>query len=810
MLFKKKENQIVKNKDKSSEENKKKKISSVALPKINPEVMELLFKETDEKSGIMRIDDTHYSICYEYSDISFSKASPEVQEAIFLKYVDFLNSHSVNEHIQVVHTSTILETDDYKNRFIYNTKENASDNEKRIAEEFNELITSVIGHQKETLCEKRLIVITVEAENLDDAKDLFMGYQIKLEEKFKLFGSKVRKWTIQERLEFIYNIFNINTLEQDYPECENILQQYVNDDINVYDFLAPKEDMNFREKDYIVIGDKKYIKVMYLDKLNTSITPKLYNQLTTIKDANIIVTENINGTNPAKVINTLNKKISGMKDERLKKVKRANKNKYDYSLVRDEKLEAKIADALELRTALTKKKQKSFTTNLLVCIIAENEKELSQATDKVNKIAGENIVTMGTLDWQQLEGLLNLLPLGFNTLQFQRSLTSEATAAFVPFNTKQLLHEGSIFYGMDMVSKNIVFVDRKRLMNGNGAVVATSGSGKSFLVKTNIEQILLRYPDDDIIIVDYQSEYEKIIKDLRGQTIKISTQAETYINPFDISFGYLSDEDPIKSKMEYILAFIESIVGGNGLTGEQKSIIDRCSKIMYENYLEHPDDKDYEPDFPHFYAELERFSEGEAKNLALILERYVKGAMDIFAKHTNVEMQNRIVSFDLSKLTQSMKTTGYLVVLEHIMNKISQNRDEGKNTWIFIDEFHIMLDNKFSADYIERIYKIGRKYGALPTIITQNIQDVLSCEQGRNILSNSEFAVILKQKALDLPPICKIFGISDEESSFVMDSPAGQGLIVFGEDIVAFKLSVPEDYYIYELNQTSNMQKARD
>lgn len=398
MLFKKKENQIVKNKDKSSEENKKKTKESVALPKINPEVMELLFKETDEKSGIMRIDDTHYSICYEYSDISFSKASPEVQEAIFLKYVDFLNSHSVNEHIQVVHTSTILETDDYKNRFIYNTKENASDNEKRIAEEFNELITSVIGHQKETLCEKRLIVITVEAENLDDAKDLFMGYQIKLEEKFKLFGSKVRKWTIQERLEFIYNIFNINTLEQDYPECENILQQYVNDDINVYDFLAPKEDMNFREKDYIVIGDKKYIKVMYLDKLNTSITPKLYNQLTTIKDANIIVTENINGTNPAKVINTLNKKISGMKDERLKKVKRANKNKYDYSLVRDEKLEAKIADALELRTALTKKKQKSFTTNLLVCIIAENEKELSQATDKVNKIAGENIVTMGTLD----------------------------------------------------------------------------------------------------------------------------------------------------------------------------------------------------------------------------------------------------------------------------------------------------------------------------------------------------------------------------------------------------------------------------
>lgn len=814
MLFKKKDKEnIVKEKDNKVEKKSlipKKQKQPLALPKTTPQVMALFFKELDEKSGIMKIDDIHYSVCYEYSDISFSKAGSEIQEAIFIKYVEFLNSHSVNEHIQIVHTSTIVETKDYKNRFIYQLSDSQSDNEKQLTKEFNELITSVIGHQNETLCETRLIVITVEAENFDEAKDLFMEYQLRLEEKFKLFGSKIRRWSINERLELLYNLFHIHTLKQNHPDSTNIIKDMVDDENTIYDVLAPKQDINFREKDYITIGDEKYLKVMYLDKLPKSITPKFYNSLTTIEDANIIVTENINGTNPAKVIKMLDKKISGMKTERLEKVKRANKNGYDYSVTRDEKLEEKIADALALRNALTKKKQKLFTKNMLVCIIARDLKELNQVTQKVNKIAGENIVTMRTLDWQQLEGLLNLLPFGYNTLQFQRSLTSEATATSVPFNTKELLHEKSIFYGMDMVSKNIVFADRKKLMNGNGAVLATSGSGKSFFVKTNIEQILLRYPEDDIIIVDYQSEYAKIINDFKGQTIKMSTSAETYINPFDISLEYVdAEEDPIKAKMEYVLAFIESIVGGSGLTGEQKSIIDRCSKIIYENYLEHPDDKNYEPDFPKFYEELERFTESEARNLALILERYIKGGMDIFAKHTNVQIQNRLVSFDLSNLTKSMKTTGYLVVLEHIMNKISQNRNEGKNTWIFVDEFHIMLDNKFSADYIERIYKIGRKYGALPTVVTQNIQDVLRCEQGRNILSNSEFAVILKQKALDIEPICKIFGISDEEKLFVMDSPAGQGLIVYGEDIVAFKLQVPEDYYIYELNQTSNLQKAR-
>ena len=308
----------------------------------------------------------------------------------------------------------------------------------------------------------------------------------------------------------------------------------------------------------------------------------------------------------------------------------------------------------------------------------------------------------------------------------------------------------------------------------------------------------------------HNGEYGPIINAFGGQTLNISTSTNTYINPFDSSLQYEQDnEDALNSKIEFSLAFIESIVSSNGLTGEQKTLVDRCTKNIYEEYQMHGYSEEYEPDFIKFYEELLKQPEEEAKNLALVIERYVLGGMDIFAKKTNIEIKNRFISFDISDLPRSIQTTGYLVVLEHIMNRLKRNKNLGKHTWIFIDEFHILLANQYSADYIAKIYKTGRKENAIPTIITQNIADVIKNEQGCKILSNSEFAMILKQKPLDLPAICKIFDISDEEAKYVIDSPAGQGIIVYGEDKVAFRNQVSKEFYIYQINQTSNMQLNR-
>lgn len=801
--------------------SQKPKRAKMFIPRTNSQVMSMFFKEYDAKTGIMRIDDNHYSVCYEYSDISFTKANDDKVVEIFLKYVDFLNSLSQNMHLQVIHCGIPIDTKIYKEDFIYPISDKLNDNQKKIAQECNELIENNLGHNKTTFCETRLIVVTLEAENLETAKDLFFQHQMQIEESFSAFKSNIRRWSVFERLQLLYNTFHLTPFVLDYPDCKDIstLESMAQEQgLSVYDFLAPKEDISCREQNYILIGNKddesrKYLRVMYVNKLPPSITPRFYNKLTTLNDVDLIVTENITPTDPSNTIKRIEKKISGMKTERLNKIKRAAKNNYNYEYVKDEKLEESITDAEELRKALVKKKQKLFSKDILICITTNTLDDLELVTKQIRTLASEFLVGIASLNWQQLEGLQNLLPFGYNTLpiEIQRSMTTEATATSVPFNTKSIIHPKSIYYGLDLFSKTMVCCDRKALINGNGCILATSGAGKSFFTKLNIEQCFLRYPEDEFFILDPMGEYAPPVEALNGQIIEISTTAKTYINPFDYELQYVDeDNDPIKMKIEYILAFIESIIGGKGLTGEQKSIIDRCTKRVYENYFCNPSE-DNKPSFPVFYRELKTYSEPEAQNLVLILERYVEGGLDIFSKDTNVQINNRVVCFDLHNLTSSMQTTGYLVVLEHIMNRIAKNRSQGRNTWIFIDEFHILLDNPYSADYISRIYKTGRKLGALPTIITQNISDVLKSDAGCKILSNSEFAVILKQKPLDLPAICKIFDISPEEAKYCSaTAPTGQGLIIYGDDIVAFRNQVSKETYIYELNNTDYKATVRD
>lgn len=782
---------------------KKYKSNKIAKPKTTPQIMRVFFKGFNENNSIFQLDENHFSVCFEYQDISFSKANYEEQESIFLKWVEYLHSFNYSDHIQVICFGNPVKTQNYKKQYVYN-EDSLTENENKIAKELNELIENCLGDKEEILCETRQVVITTTAESYKEAQDIFLQYQLRTEEKFKELKSKIRKVSVEERLTSLYNTFNINLKEDN--GINNIINYSKENNLTIYDVLAPKEDVSFREKNYINIGNQKYIRVLYVSKLPRSVTPRFYNRITTLENFNIITTLNITPTNPAKVIKMVNKKISGMKTERLEKIKKANKNNYTYEAVKDEKLEDSIRDAQGLRDALQKKKQKLFTNNMLICIQANSLEELNKATKAVKGIADECVIGLYNLDWQQLEGVQNCLSFGWNKLQIQRSLTSESTATNVPFNTKDLMHSDSLYYGVNLVSKNPVFCDRKKLLNGNGCVLATSGAGKSFSVKLMIEQVLLRYPQDEVIVIDAQGEYIPLIKAFNGQTLNISTSSNTFINPFDSSLRYEKGEDALNSKIEFSLAFIESIVSSNGLTGEQKTLVDRCTKNIYEEYQIHNFDEKYEPDFIKFYEELLKQPELEAKNLALVIERYVLGGMDIFSKKTNVEIKNRFISFDISELPRSIQTTGYLVILEHIMNRLKRNKTLGKHTWIFIDEFHILLANQYSADYIARIYKTGRKENAIPTIITQNIADVIKSEQGCKILSNSEFAMLLKQKPLDLPVICKIFNISEEESKYVIDSPAGQGLIVYGEDIVAFRNQVSKDSYIYELNQTSNMQ----
>lgn len=473
----------------------------IARPKTTPQIMRMFFTGFNENNSIIQVTENLFSVCFEYQDISFAKANYDEQENIFLKWVEYLHSFNYNDHIQVICSGKPVKTQDYKKNYIYNL-EGLNENECRIAKEFNAAIETALGNKEEILCETRYVVVTTKAENMKEAQDIFFQYQLRTEEKFKELKSKIRRITVQERLASLYNVFHTNLLEDE--GITNIVQYANENNLSVYDVLAPKCDVSLREKNYININNEKFIRVLYVSKLPKSITPRFYNRVTTIENSNIITTLNITPTDPAKVIKKVNKKISGMKTERLEKIKKANKNNYSYEAVKDEKLEDSLRDAQKLREALQKKKQKLFTNNMLICIQANSVSELNKTTKQIRDIGSEHSIEVYNLDWQQLEGLQNCLCFGWNSLQIQRSLTSESTATNVPFNTKDLMHPNSIYHGINLVSKNPIFCDRKKLLNGNGCVLATSGAGKSFAIKLIIEQVLLRYPNDEICILDAQ------------------------------------------------------------------------------------------------------------------------------------------------------------------------------------------------------------------------------------------------------------------------------------------------------------------
>lgn len=457
-----------------TEENKRKFIlgelfkiyqaNRVAKPKTTSQIIRMFFEELYESSSIIKIDEKHYSVCFEYQDISFSKADYSEQESIFLKWVEFLHSFNYSDHIQVVCCGTPIKTRDYKKDYVYDTN-NLKENETRIAQEFNSIIELYLGNKEEILCKTRQVIITTKAESIKEAQDIFMQYQLRTEEKFKELKSKIRRVSINERLTSLYNIFHTNLLEDE--GIENIIQYAKEHGLSVYDVIASKDSISLKEKNYINIGNKKFIRVMYISKLPKTITPIFYNLITTIENANIITTLNITPTDPAKTIRKVNKKISGMKTERLEKIKKANKNNYSYEAVKDEKLEDAIKDTQELRDALKNKKQRMFNNNILICVQTDTLEELNKITKTIKSIASEQSIVVYNLDWQQLEGIKNSLGFGFNTLQMQRSLTSESTAVNIPFHTKDLMHRNSIFYGVNLVSKNPIFADRKKLLNGN-------------------------------------------------------------------------------------------------------------------------------------------------------------------------------------------------------------------------------------------------------------------------------------------------------------------------------------------------------
>ena len=464
-------------------------------------------------------------------------------------------------------------------------------------------------------------------------------------------------------------------------------------------------------------------------------------------------------------------------------------------------MEQQRQESKEFLDDLTTRDQRMFVCVLTMTLIADSKKELDEDTESLLATGRKHLCQLAILKYQQLDGLNTSMPFGVRKINTLRTLTTESLAVFMPFRVQEINHENGIYYGDNVISKNMIIADRRELLNGNSFILGVSGSGKSFTAKNEIVSIALRDPNADIIIIDPEREYPKLVNQMKGQVIRISATSDNHINAMDMNADYGDGANPVILKSEFILSLCEHLMGGNNLGPKEKSIIDRCTAKVYRVYQQ-GNYQGVPPTLQDFREELLRQPEEEAKQIALAIELFTDGSLNTFAKNTNVDTNSRIICYDILDLGKQLLPIGMLVVLDSILNRITANRSKGRNTYIFIDEIYLLFQHEYSANFLFTLWKRVRKYGAYCTGITQNVDDLLQSHTARTMLANSEFIVMLNQAATDRTELAKLLSISDTQMSYITNVGVGQGLLKVGSSLVPFINEFPTNTKLYKLMTT--------
>src|SRR5574344_2154815 len=464
-------------------------------------------------------------------------------------------------------------------------------------------------------------------------------------------------------------------------------------------------------------------------------------------------------------------------------------------------MEQQRIESKEFLDDLTTRDQRMFLSVLTMVHTADTKEQLDNDTESLLTTARKHLCQFATLKWQQMDGLNTAMPFGVRKIDALRTLTTESLAVFMPFRVQEINHENGIYYGQNVISKNMIIADRRQLLNGNSFILGVSGSGKSFTGKNEIVSIILRDPNADVIIIDPEREYTPLVNAMKGEVIHISATSDNHINAMDMNSEYGDGANPIILKSEFILSVCEQLIGGSNLGPKQKSIIDRCTAQVYRHFQQ----GNYQgtpPTLQDFREELIKQTEPEAKEIALAIELFTDGSLNTFAKNTNVDTNNRLICYDILDLGKQLLPIGMLVVLDNILNRITTNRSKGRNTYIFIDEIYLLFQHEYSANFLFTLWKRVRKYGAYATGITQNVDDLLQSHTARTMLANSEFIIMLNQASTDRIELAKLLNISDLQMSYITNVDAGHGLIKVGSSLVPFANKFPRNTMLYKLMTT--------
>ena len=740
------------------------------------------------KDGIFLMGKNKYSKTYKFTDINYAVASRNDKETMFLNYSELLNSFDSSSTSKITILNRRLNRIDFEKNILLSM---ANDGLDKYREEYNKMLIEQATNSSSMIQEK-FLTISTNKNSLEEAKQYFTRVSIELNNKFRELGSKVEELNSNERLRIIHDfyctgeesIFNFDML--DNMKKGHSFKDYICSD-----------SLSF-EKDYFEYGNR-FGRVLYLKDYANYIKDDMVAELTDM-DRSMLLSIDVIPIPMDEAIREVEKRRLGVETNITNWQRRQNNNN-NFSAVVPYDLEQQRKESKEFLDDLTTRDQRMFVCVITMVHTAETIEKLNQDTESLLSTARKHLCQLAILKYQQLDGLNTALPYGVRKINTLRTLTTESLAVFTPFRVQEINHENGIYYGLNVISKNMIIADRRQLLNGNSFILGVSGSGKSFTAKNEIVSIALRDPNADIIIIDPEREYPKLVESLGGEDIHISATSNNHINAMDINADYGDGANPVILKSEFILSLCEHLMGNQKLGPKEKSIIDRCTAKVYRLYQQ-GNYQGLAPTLQDFREELQKQPEEEARQIALAIEYISTGSQNTFAQNTNVDTNNRIICYDILDLGKQLMPIGMLIILDSILNRITANRTRGRNTYIFIDEIYLLFQHEYSANFLFTLWKRVRKYGAYATGITQNVEDLLQSHTAKTMLANSEFIVMLNQASTDRIELAKLLNISELQLSYITNVGAGEGLLKVGRNLVPFENHFPHDLELYKLMTT--------
>ena len=740
------------------------------------------------KDGIFLSGKDKYSKTFKFTDINYAVASRNDKEAMFLNYSELLNSLDSSATSKITILNRKLNRIDFEKNILL---KNANDGLDKYREEYNKMLIDQATNSN-SMVQEKFLTISINKNSLEEARQYFNRISVELNNKFHDLGSKVDALDCNERLRIIHDFYRIGEESIfNFDMVDNMKKGH-----SFKDYIC-SDSLSF-EKDYFEYGNR-YGRVLYLKDYANYIKDDMVAELTDM-DRSMLLSIDIIPIPMDEAIREVEKRRLGVETNITNWQRRQNNNN-NFSAVIPYDLEQQRKESKEFLDDLTTRDQRMFVCVITMVHTADTLAQLNQDTESLLSTARKHLCQLAILRYQQMDGLNTVLPYGVRKINTLRTLTTESLSVFTPFRVQEINHENGIYYGLNVISKNMIIADRRQLLNGNSFILGVSGSGKSFTAKNEIVSIALRDPSADIIIVDPEREESRLVKALGGEVIHISATSENHINAMDLNSEYGDGANPVILKSEFILSLCEHLMGEKSLGPKEKSIIDRCTAKVYRVYQQ-GNYQGVPPTLQDFREELLKQPEEEARQIALAIELFTNGSLNTFAKNTNVNTNSRIICYDILDLGKQLLPIGMLVVLDSILNRITANRNKGRSTYIFIDEIYLLFQHEYSANFLFTLWKRVRKYGAYATGITQNVEDLLQSHTAKTMLANSEFIVMLNQASTDRLELAKLLNISELQLSYITNVGAGEGLLKVGRSLVPFENHFPHDLELYKLMTT--------